>query len=265
MVNHFLIGLGGTGGRIIRAFRKKIYEHFRSEEPEGVNIRYLYVDSSDELMKPDDPEWKVLGRSVQLKKESQLLLRGMGLRRVLDDLSSYPGISPWLGDREQFRSILGTMGAENIFGGQKRRLGRFLFACKAAEFRQRIQSQVNDMQVGGATAVTFHVCCGLAGGTGAAAWWTWFPNFASCTHTKPTRSSSTPSCRRSTRIPTRPRKLPRQRLCCSAGIERAWRGCMASPRRLRTQRREASSPWIKPRCDGAPIDDRNAADEPSGP
>jgi len=167
MANHLLIGLGGTGGRILRSFRKKIYESFRSEDPDGVNIRYLYVDSSDELMKLDDPEWKVLGRSVQLKKESQLLIKGMSLRTVLDDLPSYPGISPWLGDRDQFRSILGTMGAENIFGGQKRRLGRFLFACKAPEFRQRVQSHVNALQTGGLTATTFHICCGLAGGTGS--------------------------------------------------------------------------------------------------
>jgi hypothetical protein len=167
MANHMLIGLGGTGGRIVRSFRKKIYENFRSEDPNGVNIRYLYIDSSDELMKQDDPDWKVLGRSVQLKKESQLLIKGMSLDTVLNDLSSYPGISPWLGDREQFRSILGTIGAENIFGGQKRRLGRFLFACKAPEFRQRVQSQVNALQLGGMTATTFHVCCGLAGGTGS--------------------------------------------------------------------------------------------------
>jgi hypothetical protein len=167
MANHMLIGLGGTGGRIVRSFRKKIYESFRCEDPNGVNIRYLYIDSSDELMKQDDPDWKVLGRSVQLKKESQLLIKGMSLDTVLNDLSSYPGISPWLGDREQFRSILGTIGAENIFGGQKRRLGRFLFACKAPEFRQRVQSQVNALQLGGMTATTFHVCCGLAGGTGS--------------------------------------------------------------------------------------------------
>ena len=168
MANHLIIGLGGTGGRIIRSFRKKIYEDFRTEDPEGVNLRYLYIDSSDELMKQDDPSWKVLGRSVQLRKDNQILLKGMSLQNVLDDLSSYPGISPWLGDREQFRSILGTMGAADLFGGQKRRLGRFLFACKVQEFRQRVQSMVNEVQRGKQTTdVTFHVCCGLAGGTGS--------------------------------------------------------------------------------------------------
>ncbi len=167
MANHLVIGLGGTGGRIICEFRKKIYEDFRAEDPKGVNLRYLYVDSSDELMKQDLLAWKVLGRSVQLKKDSQLLIKGMGLNTVLNALSSYPGISPWLGDREQFKSILGTMGSENIFGGQKRRLGRFLFACKAPEFRKRVQDHINDMERGGTVATTFHICCGLAGGTGS--------------------------------------------------------------------------------------------------
>lgn len=169
MSNHLVIGLGGTGGRIIRAFRKKIFERFRTEEPESsVNLRYLFLDTSeDDLMKQGDPSWKVLGRSVQLKKESQLLIKGMSLATVLDDVRSYAGISPWLGDRDQFRSVIGTVGAESIAAAQKRRLGRFLFACKVGEFRDRVQSHVNAMQKGGTAAVTFHVCCGLAGGTGS--------------------------------------------------------------------------------------------------
>lgn len=36
MANHMLIGLGGTGGRIVRSFRKEIRQHSRSEDPNGV-------------------------------------------------------------------------------------------------------------------------------------------------------------------------------------------------------------------------------------
>ena len=87
MVKHFVAGLGGADSTI-RAFRKKIYEDFRTEDdPDGVDRRYLYVDLNDELlMKRVDTNWKVLGRSVQLKKESQLFIKGMSLDKVLNDL-----------------------------------------------------------------------------------------------------------------------------------------------------------------------------------
>jgi Tubulin like len=46
--NHLMIGLGGTGGKIIRSFRKTVFQHFRAEQAKGANLRYLYIDSSDE-------------------------------------------------------------------------------------------------------------------------------------------------------------------------------------------------------------------------
>lgn len=42
MANHLVIGLGGTGGSVLRALRKRIYEEFRSNDPKGsANIEYL--------------------------------------------------------------------------------------------------------------------------------------------------------------------------------------------------------------------------------
>ena len=165
--NHLVIGLGGTGGKILRSFRKMIYQNFRAEDPPTINVRYLYVDSSDEMMAHDDPSWRILGQSVQLKKTSQLKISGLNLSSVLDNIGSYPGISPWLGSKDQFRNILSSANAANIVGGQKRRLGRFLFACLAHKFREQVQALVREMETGGTAACTFHVCCGLAGGTGS--------------------------------------------------------------------------------------------------
>jgi hypothetical protein len=167
IANHLLIGLGGTGGKILRSFRKTIFQSFRSEQPKGANVRYLYIDSSDEMMKHDDPSWKILGQSVQLPLSSQLLISGLNLGSVLDNISSYPGISPWIGDREMFRQLVNSANAANIVGGQKRHLGRFLFACQVNRFREQLQSLVREMEVGGVTGTTFHVCAGLAGGTGS--------------------------------------------------------------------------------------------------
>jgi hypothetical protein len=165
--NHVLIGLGGTGSKIIRSFRRNVYQNYRAEQPKGANIRYLYVDSSDEMMKHDDPSWKILGQSVQLPLSGQLLISGLNLGSVLDNVGNFPGIAPWIGDRDAFRELLNAANAANIVGGQKRHLGRFLFACQVGRFREQLQSLVREIEVGGVAGTNFHVCAGLAGGTGS--------------------------------------------------------------------------------------------------
>ena len=171
--NHLIVGLGGTGGNIIRSLRKTIYQNYRQEDPPDVNLRFLYIDSSPEMMGAEDASWKILGRSVQLPERSQMHISGMNLKDVVQNLSNYPGIKPWLGSREDWSDIINAADAANIVGGQKRRLGRFLFAGKSAEFRRRIGDLVRELQqpkdstLQRDDALTFHVCCGLAGGTGS--------------------------------------------------------------------------------------------------
>ncbi len=165
-MNHFVIGLGGTGGKIIRSLRKSVYQEFHGDRPAGVGIGYLYVDSSSEMMAIDDPTWKTLGTSVQLPKASQLLITDANLTSRLDNLDSYPGLKHWLGSPQEWRDILNSIVGATL-GGQKRRLGRFLFACKAGNYREQVQTQVKLLQQSGETDVTFHVVVGLAGGTGS--------------------------------------------------------------------------------------------------
>lgn len=52
--NHIIIGLGGTGGKIIKAFRKRLYQDYSPEEREKLPIGFVYVDSSMEMMNPQD-------------------------------------------------------------------------------------------------------------------------------------------------------------------------------------------------------------------
>ena len=165
MTNHLLIGLGGTGGKIIRSLRKMVYHNLRNENPDNVRLRYLYIDSDDSMMEIDDERWKTLGKSVQLSRSSQLVISGMDLGHILDNIHNYPGIQPWIGSRAQWKSILRTANAARILGGQRRRLGRFLFASKVGEFIDKTKAQVQEMTKG--NDITFHICCGLAGGTGS--------------------------------------------------------------------------------------------------
>ena len=166
MQNHFLIGLGGTGGKVLRALRKNVFQEYRSKNTELLKLQYLYVDSSKEMMAVDDVSWRILGESIQLAPRSQLLINGGNLNQVLDNLSGFPNIQPWIGNREQWKDILGSIVGETL-GGQKRRLGRFLFACKARSFKSQIIQLALELITGGEASITFHICCGLAGGTGS--------------------------------------------------------------------------------------------------
>lgn len=169
-MNHLIIGLGGTGGRVIRAFRKQVCLEFGVPDPVAAGkarVRYFYVDSDADLMKPENPSWRVLGRSVQLGAGSQLLITGADLRGMLANIGGYPGIKSWIGSTEDWRDILlSTVG--DVLGGQKRRLGRFLFAMKANQFEERVRSLVADLEEQSRQkGCTIHVVCGLAGGTGS--------------------------------------------------------------------------------------------------
>ena len=168
MNNHLIIGLGGTGGRIIRALRKIIYQEFRRLQPPGLNLAYLYVDSDDEMMALDDPRWKILGHSVQLGIDSQLHIQGADLEERLNNIHNYPGIKAWIGNRDDWKDILRSFAGGRVYGGQKRRLGRFLLACNIDAFISQLTLQVNQLQhLSNQADVTFHICCGLAGGTGS--------------------------------------------------------------------------------------------------
>ncbi len=168
--NHLIIGLGGTGGKVIRNLRKTIYRDCRSQSPKGTKIDYLYIDSSPELMGVNDPDWKVLGQNLQLNPPDQILLKGADLGARLEDIHSYPAVAPWIGDPQDWNAILNLgKGGAKVLGGQKRRLGRFLFASQAAEFKNRLNQKIGDLTVNAMAKVAIHIVSGLAGGTGSGA------------------------------------------------------------------------------------------------
>ena len=171
MANHLIIGLGGTGGKILREMRKRIYEEFRDNTPTGkLRIEYLYVDSSPADLN-DKSEWKTMGGSVHLLPAQKISINGIGAN-VLNNLHQYPGIEAFINpeDRELLKDIGGLISTG--IGGQRRRLGRLLFANNVAtknqdNFIERLANAVQRLNDGGDQECVFHVCAGLAGGTGS--------------------------------------------------------------------------------------------------
>ena len=165
--NHVFIGIGGTGGKILKAIRKRLFQENSTEERRKLPLGFVYVDSSMEMMNPKDQTWKVLGENSQLGKDSFLYVRGAKLSDQLDNVDNYPGISSWIGSKKIWRNIVGNVGDDGA-AAQKRRLGRFLFSCSVNEYESLLKNQVQHVKdVSSNTDITFHIFAGLAGGTGS--------------------------------------------------------------------------------------------------
>lgn len=166
MANHLIIGLGGTGGHILKEFRRRSYEYFGTHHPEGdTQIDYIYVDSSEDDLKASN-----------LSPNQKVNIHGMG-GGVLDNLQAFPSMQAFITDED--RAILKqddkvSMIIDTGIGGQRRRFGRMLLANNvmtdphngfSAVLRDRIIKMTH--KAAGQAKITFHICAGLAGGTGS--------------------------------------------------------------------------------------------------
>lgn len=164
--NHILIGLGGTGGKVLKAFRKRLMEEFpNSEDRNRLPLGYVYVDSSRELMNEKDPSWKVMGESACFTESEFVDIKKVDLNAILQNITNYPGLRGVVGNGTAMGQTLGEVGAA---AGQKRRAGRILFGANCAKYISAINQQFELIrQRSTKTDVTFHIFTGLAGGTGS--------------------------------------------------------------------------------------------------
>lgn len=163
--NHLIIGLGGSGGKIIRELRKTIERNKDVQEQDRSEARfgYLYIDTStDEVDKKD--EWKVLGKDVGLNRSEYLINTASNVRPVLEDPDSFPGMKAWI----EPRSTFGFVKPDTAGAAQRRKLGRLVFAQNASSFVKALESRIGELEASpGKVGATIHVVCGLAGGTGS--------------------------------------------------------------------------------------------------
>lgn len=163
---HLVIGLGGSGGSIIRELRKAIASDRTPNN--DVQFEFLYVDSDPGAMSPDSKGWRIAGKSVHLDDSQKMLIEGSQMGARLNNLESFPNIESWLKPRNVFE----TLARDNVDaaqGGQRRKFGRFLLACNGKQLMAKITDRMTALQQTGTNdaRITFHICCGLAGGTGS--------------------------------------------------------------------------------------------------
>lgn len=163
--NHILIGLGGTGGKILKAFRKRIFQEYDAEERDRLAIGYVYVDSTKEMMQPDDITFRVLGQDASFNENEFVFVKGVDLHAVFSNPSGFPGLKGFIGDPEVMQKTIGSVDAA---AAQKRRAGRILFGSSVQVYNNTLQNQYTRVnRISNKTQLHIHIFTGLAGGTGS--------------------------------------------------------------------------------------------------
>lgn len=168
--NHILVGLGGTGGKILRAFKMRMFEEFpTAEERAKLPIALLYVDSTDEMMPKDGrarPDFRVMGQDASFTPKEFLNIKAVDVEHILNHISNYPSVKGIVENAEAVRSAIGSLGQA---AGQKRRAGRLLFAANAVAYVNALKDAYARCETisGDANKKYIYIFAGLAGGTGS--------------------------------------------------------------------------------------------------
>ena len=94
--NHILVGLGGTGGKILRAFKMRMFEEFPTQESRSKQpVALLYVDSTDEMMPQDGKaraDFRVMGQDASFTQSEFLNIKAVDVEHILDHIGNYPSV-----------------------------------------------------------------------------------------------------------------------------------------------------------------------------
>ena len=168
--NHILVGLGGTGGKILRAFKMRMFEEFHDEEIRKKQpVALLYVDSTEEMMPQDGkarPDFRVMGQDASFTRNEFLNIKAVDVEHILDHIGNYPSVKGIVNNVAAVKSAIGSLGQA---AGQKRRAGRLLFAANAVGYVNSLRDAYARCEKisGDANNTNIHIFAGLCGGTGS--------------------------------------------------------------------------------------------------
>ena len=168
--NHILVGLGGTGGKILRAFKMRMFEEFPTQdERKKLPVALLYVDSTEEMMPQDGkarPDFRVMGQDASFTRNEFLNIKAVDVEHILDHIGNYPSVKGIVNNVSAVKSAIGSLGQA---AGQKRRAGRLLFAANAIGYVNSLRDAYARCEriSGDASNTNIHIFAGLCGGTGS--------------------------------------------------------------------------------------------------
>ena len=142
--NTLIIGLGGLGGRVLRDVRKRMFEEglMGAKATQPLPVGFLYVDASDELMYPNDPQWWTPdGQDAQISLSEFLHINYNGGERIAKNLNYFPQLKEFAEHCQDLAFCQPNCGAM-----QNRRCGRILFASNVTAFRNAVTAKAGDLK-----------------------------------------------------------------------------------------------------------------------
>ncbi len=164
--NHILVGLGGTGGKILRAFKMRMFEEFpNAEERDKQPVALLYVDSTREMMGIGRADMDVMGQDASFGENEFLYIKGCDVPDLLNNIDNHPELRGIVNNVSAVRTAIGNLGEA---AGQKRRAGRLLFAVNARKYVDALQNSfAKCYERSKNNKKNIHIFAGLCGGTGS--------------------------------------------------------------------------------------------------
>ena len=109
--NHIIVGLGGTGGKVLRTFKMRMFEEFpKFEERQKQSVALLYVDTTMEMMGIGRDDFNVMGQDASFTQNEFLFIKSSAVTEIIDNVENYPQLRGIVGNAAATRNAIGNLG-----------------------------------------------------------------------------------------------------------------------------------------------------------
>lgn len=167
-MSDILIGLGGTGGKILKAFRQRLWTEYTDTERKKLPIGFIYVDTDNAMLDSSAVSYETIHGNCCFDDNDFVDIKS---HSDIDAIFATPKNNPHLlgviGNVAETQAAVCPVGAA---ADQKRRAGRILFASNINLYLNKLGSAVKHVKKNEVDGViNVYIFAGLAGGTGSGA------------------------------------------------------------------------------------------------
>ena len=161
-----LIGLGGTGGKVLKAFRQRLWTEYAESERKKLPIGFIYVDTDRAMLDPSDISYETIhGNCCFHNADFVDIKTHSNLDAIFGNPGAYSRLQGILGNVGETQTSVCPVGAA---ADQKRRAGRILFAANIDAYLSKLNTTVEFVKTKEVEGkLNIYIFTGLAGGTGS--------------------------------------------------------------------------------------------------
>ena len=161
-----LIGLGGTGGKVLKAFRQRLWTDYTDVERKRLPIGFIYVDTDRAMLDASDLTYETIHGNCCFQPNDFVDIKTHSdIDAIFTNPTAYPKLHGLLGNVGETQTAVCPVGAA---ADQKRRAGRILFAANIDAYLFKLNTTVEDVKTKEVNGdINVYIFAGLAGGTGS--------------------------------------------------------------------------------------------------